>query len=108
SGGSGIILPGGSPFPDGGGMVLDAASPTIINCTILLNNAHHGAGFIARQSQATFTDCLFMSNIGGEGGGGMMNQGSALLFTRCRFIGNSAGTGGGGLSVFDAGAVAVD
>ncbi len=96
SGGAGVVAPG-EVYPGGGGIMVDAASPTIIHCVILLNNAVLGGGFRARGNcHPSFSDCLIMANNGSTGGGGRLD-GSTVNVTRCHFIGNTASAIGGGV-----------
>lgn len=85
-------------FNSGGGMYLDAAGPTVANCTFSGNNAiGFGGGISARDGSApTVTDCTFSGNNAlGLGGGISACNGSAPTVTNCVFSGNNASCGGG-------------
>lgn len=92
-----------NPSTCGGGIFLDAASPTIRNCVLTDNNALHGAGLYAyaRQSKSApgLQSCVFKNNRAELYGGGICNNGGlgvcAPVLDGCRFTGNQALYGAG-------------
>jgi hypothetical protein len=91
--------------PMGGGMLNLEGSPTVLNCTfqenIALNHAGEGrgGGVYNLNSQAKFTNCKFIGNQAGAGGGvhnGNWQSDLVPCFINCIFYGNTA-TGGGGV-----------
>jgi len=88
-------------YADGGGIVVNGASPTIQDCVIELGIASSGAGMdVVGTSFPQIIDCTFLNNDAGSGGGGLRCSGS---FARpsikgCLFKENSAHLGGGIMS----------
>ncbi|MHC5002256.1 MAG: FG-GAP-like repeat-containing protein [Planctomycetota bacterium] len=97
----GFTITGGSAS-SGGGAVIDAgASPTIVDCRFVGNDAlFDGGGCFSNGGSPTFVDCLFDGNAAANGGGGALaaNGGSPVL-VGCTFLGNGAFIGGGGLAL---------
>ncbi len=111
------------PFDAGGGMRVQAGSPTIRNCVFVGNSGVFGGGMenfdggnptvintVFRGNRAAFrgggmhnnggaptiTRCAFVNNVAVNSGGGMRNMGSSVVVvTHSRFIGNTASFGGG-------------
>ena len=91
----------------GAGMFNNNSTPTIINCTFLLNQGSNvttnntgGGGMYNLNCSPVITGCTFASNYApGLGGGGMLNNNAAPMVTDCVFLGNrttnSVGSGGG-------------
>jgi hypothetical protein len=97
-GGKADTLDGGNRI--GGGMFIEHASPTIIDCTFTGNLAESFAGGIyigGLDSAPKFTGCSFIGNFAGIDGGGLFNNGAASLLMRCTFTANCAGSKGGGM-----------
>ncbi len=109
----GFTISGGTGTPtktlvSGGGAYIVGASPTIINCTFLLNTAPSGGGLRAYlASHPVMTDCRFFANTGSVGAGARVDTSSSAVLTRCHFIGNTATNLAGGLFV-DADTTATD
>jgi hypothetical protein len=89
----------------GGGIYNSNSSPTIINCTLIGNEAscsggvsEGGGGMYNWYSSPTVTNCTFSENGAdfGTGGGGMYNEYSSPTVTNCTFSENGALGGGGG------------
>ena len=98
----GFTITGGfAGWRDGGGMYIDAGSPTIRNCTFGANTAKRGGGMYARASSAVLVNCSFDGNSttpGADGaGGGLCNDNSSPTLANCTFFRNSADIGGGGM-----------
>jgi len=94
----------GNTAYSGGGMCNDSVNPVVTNCTFSQNSAvGQGGGVYNRdQSSARFSNCVFVSN-NGKDGGGMRNSNSSPTLTGCTFRGNrTEGTyaSGGGLENF--------
>ena len=109
-----IITGGNANYLDfsqcsGAGMYNDQASPTVIDCTFIMNFAGNddggglGAAIYNYESRPVFAGCKFMANAaialdgGGGCGGAMGNWSSNPKLTRCRFAGNICGRDGGGM-----------
>jgi len=99
-----LVITGGSSFT-GGGLYIEASSPSVVGCTFLNNFATKGfgGGICAIDSELSLVDCTFTGNIGGVGGG-VYNQpeyGSVHEIRGCSFQMNQAVNGnyghGGGL-----------
>ncbi|UCC31912.1 MAG: hypothetical protein JSU86_06465, partial [Phycisphaerales bacterium] len=89
---------GSSPYDCGAGMFNDAGSPTVTNCTFVVNSADWGGGMYNFGASPTVTDCTFSGNDAVRYAAGMYNfQGSSPVITNCRFTGNTAGGLGGGM-----------
>lgn len=90
TGGSGSSVPPLNEFC-GGGILFDASSGTVLNCTIVQNSARHGGGVIAFSgSSMTLIDCAVVGNTAKNGGGVMVYSGSSATLTNCIISGNSA------------------
>jgi predicted outer membrane repeat protein len=75
----------------GGGILFNASSGTVVNCTIVQNSARHGGGVIAfSESSMTLIDCAVADNTAKNGGGVMVYSGSSATLTNCIISGNSA------------------
>jgi len=112
------ITAGNANLPDvwvssGGGMLINAGSPTIRDCTFTLNqnagngNSDSGGGAVRiHQGSPRFTDCAFVANrsLGNLWGGGaafIKGPSSSPLFSGCtfqsnEFVGPADANGGGG------------
>jgi hypothetical protein len=86
-------------YSDGGGIYIEAASPTIANCTITGNSATwRGGGVFNNNASPTISNCVFSNNQSGGEGGALVNQGtSAPVITGCVFADNSALYTGGAI-----------
>jgi parallel beta-helix repeat protein len=88
---------GSDPYNSGGGMYNNAGSPTVSNCTFLSNKAGNGGGMAnCSSSNPTLTNCRFSGNRAGFGGG-IYNYFSFSnpTMVNCNFTGNFGNTGGG-------------
>ena len=84
----------GSTSNAGGGMINEAGSPTVANCTFRDNHAFGGGGMANYDSHPLVTNCTFINNSGGKGGG-MANGGNGTpTVIHCRFYDNHGRSGG--------------
>jgi len=88
--------PGGGMYSEG----IDSIA-VLTNCTFISNSAGDGGGlYIGTWAHPTLTNCTFIGNSARDDGGGIFNGGSckgSTSLTNCTFIGNSAGDEGGGI-----------
>jgi hypothetical protein len=86
----GVTMSGGNASRSsfGGGMYNMNGSPTISNCTFILNWAWNGGGMGNSNSSPTLTNCTFSMNSGFYGGG-MYCSYSHPNLTNCQFTHNS-------------------
>jgi len=79
----------------GGGMLNEASSMTIRNCTFAGNfSSQSGGGLYNVNSTSTVENCIFSGNKA-DWGGGMCSNNSASLVNECVFTENEAVYGGG-------------
>ncbi len=89
------------PDFSGGGVHLDAASPTIRNCWLRGNRAKYGAGIQVKEDGApVLVNCAISGNLGDSYGGGTNIRHAAITLVNCTVSGNEAGISGGGLYGF--------
>jgi predicted outer membrane repeat protein len=81
------------------GIYCSGSSPTITNCTVMMNGmADIGAGmYIKDGSSPTLVNCAFTDNLASVMGGGMYTENSNPILINCTFAGNSATYFGGGI-----------
>ena len=84
------------PAYHGGGMVIIAASPTVVDCTFAGNAVTVGGGALANLegSSPTLVNCKFERNYSAWHGGAISNSNSKLKLIKCHFYQNFAGNGG--------------
>jgi hypothetical protein len=96
----GVTITGGNPTsPEawGGGILCEFASPAIVDCASVQNEAGWGAGMLFWGSNAEVTDCWIEANHATYNGGGIYcTVGSRTVFTRTTTCGNTAPQGRGG------------
>ncbi len=82
--------------PVGSGLLVEGASPTLLNCVFIANSASMGGGICVRSSSAPLIlSCTFLGNAAATSGGGLYVDGtSAATVTNCVFSGNLATRGG--------------
>lgn len=87
---------------DGGGLMINDSSPTVIRCTFRDNTAElSGGGVWIQDGSPSLVDCDFLNNRseGSYGGGGLFSDDSSPALEGCLFEGNQAidslGDGGG-------------
>lgn len=100
---AGFTIRGGSG-DSGGGMLIDASSPTVLQCTFTGNDAlFEGGGVFCAFGDPRFINCRFIDNTAFFGGG-LSSLGSSPTLTNCLFLGNTAIATGGGIDIFNGGA----
>jgi hypothetical protein len=100
----GFTITGGDA-PQGGGMLIANASPTVTDCVFLENHAEYGAGAFNNHGAPAFTRCRFERNTAEASGGGLYNihyppESSATLI-ECAFTENAARDAGGAMRNWD-------
>lgn len=94
---SGFTITGGHVQNGGGGIFLNASSPTITNCIIRGNKAGWGGGIDIFRSSPSITNCTIEANSAERIGGGIYFYSSSPIITNCTISGNTAGLYGGGI-----------
>ncbi len=105
--GGGMLIEGASPTVMncrfvantailGGGIYASAAAPIVLGCDFVGNTAELGAGLYALDAPMAVTACSFSGNDATVNGGGMYTVGDDPSVSDCTFGGNSAVHGGGG------------
>ena len=100
----GVTIRQGFATPDTigpGGLQIDDGSPSISQCTFLLNGGFLGGGVRILSGQPSITGCTFINNQAAEGAG-VYIEGGRPTFTDCAFVDNSGFGVGGGVSIRDA------
>ena len=80
----------------GGGILIDSASPSILNCSFLANTASSSGGgiYLNSSSTPTMTNCTFVGNSATSSGGGLYTDlSSVMTLTNCSFTQNSSASG---------------
>lgn len=95
----GFTITGGNadgPDPDlrGGGLLINAGSPTIRHCTFRENKATLGGAMNCEGASPMVTDSIFVGNSAGFAGGAMRGWDSSPFVQNCLFVGNTAEAGG--------------
>jgi len=90
----GFTITGGTayyPEDSGGGIYINAGSPTITNCTFTRNSAYENGGgmYCKNNSNPIFSNCIISRNWALDCGG-MYNSNSNLSMTNCTFTENFA------------------
>ena len=84
-------------FFSGGGIYNYHSSLTVTDCTFIGNSAGYGGGIYSTDdSSATFTNCIFKDNSSLFHGGGIYNRESFLTLNGCTFRNNSSEHEAGG------------
>ena len=124
----GFTITGGATLPgaiadifNGGGILIQAASPTIRNCKFIDNQCGcWGAAIYSGDFTETtagiasplIENCFFENNAADDEGGGFFSwgnfQGSEPIVRNSVFINNSAGAGGGGVTNFGGNTLTLD
>ncbi len=93
---SGLTITGGFNGVQGGGMLQESGSLTLLGCTIASNVASgYGAGIYAAGS-LTVSNCSFINNSAEISGGGIYQPSGDLTLDSSLFSQNSTGFAGGG------------
>ncbi|MDD5010746.1 MAG: right-handed parallel beta-helix repeat-containing protein, partial [Phycisphaerae bacterium] len=101
-----IIERNGWPDILGGGIYNYNASPWIINCFIVYNDADYGAGIYNAESNAVIHNCFISNNVANYGGG-IHNRDCSPNITNCTITNNHAYANGRGGGVFNYGPLSV-
>jgi len=85
----------------GGALVCEAASPRVINCVFVNNQAQDGRGgaVFCSESSTSFMQCTFEENGALYSGGAMFLMASTPTIENCTFAGNSGPHGGGAIAL---------
>ena len=98
-----LVITGGSAF-SGGGIYIEASSPSLVGCTISNNQAPKGfgGGICIIDGLLSIVDCTFIGNVGGVGGGvynqpeyDTMHDVRGCLFQENHAVNGNYGHGGG-------------
>jgi len=82
----------------GGGVYSNHSHPAVTNCVFLNNSAGGGGGmYSCTPLSGTLSGCRFEDNAADEGGGMLIDQANESTLTNCIFIRNTARAGGGGV-----------
>lgn len=109
----GFLILGGNadsyPYAFGGGILINYASPTVINCTIRQNRSGGGGGGMSvLHGQPDVLHCRFIENTTLYNGGGLSSEvGGRPVLRDCTFERNSAVEGGALGIMYEAGAIVV-
>lgn len=95
----GFTVKGGNadgPDPElrGGGIFIDAGSPTIHRCTFRDNRATLGGAMNCEGASPMVTSCIFFANSAGFSGGAIRGWQSSPHVVNCLFVENTAESGG--------------
>ncbi len=84
---------------DGGGLICDRGSPTLVNCIFLWNKAALQGGAIAnaQNSSPVIVNCRFIANQAELQGGAIFNLFTSLRMLNCSLSGNYAVSKGGAI-----------
>lgn len=100
TGGDATGLGGAGWTGSGGGVCVNAASPTFSNTQFLNNAAVRGAGLFVQSSAATIKGSRFYSNTASLRGGGLYVYTSTATFNGNHIYANSAISTGGGIYLY--------
>jgi len=88
----------------GGAAWVEGGSAVFVQCLFIGNSARHGGALYVTHGTVALTHCEFRQNTAiAEGGAISFGRlgGEYPTLTNCTFIGNIAGSGGGGIAVWD-------
>lgn len=95
------------PYPhhSGGGILIQAGDPIIVNCTLGANKAVYGGGCAAFGASPYMANCKLSGNRAFLYGGALYSQDSTTTLASCLLTGNSAGSSsvGGGSALCNMG-----
>ena len=109
TGGTGTSLSPVAFFPEGGGLLLQVASLTLVNSIVSGNQANTGGG-IANDSGEIVIESSLISNNQADQGAGLAQTSlvaSESRVSRSRFSGNTATNEGGGIHVAEDSSIAI-
>ena len=75
---------------DGPGLLIEQASPTILNCSFESSCGGFGGAVTLRGSNSRFEHCTFSNNWGEDGGAIALHETSDATFISCSFDMNEA------------------
>ncbi|MDG2031640.1 MAG: right-handed parallel beta-helix repeat-containing protein [Phycisphaerales bacterium] len=84
---------------DGPGLLIEQASPTILNCSFESSCGGFGGAVTLRGSNSRFEHCTFSNNWGEDGGAIALHETSDATFISCSFDMNEAKWDGGAVLV---------
>ncbi len=103
----GFTIRGGSSWHSqsipGGGMLIESAAPTVINCRFVYNVGETGGGMHNTDSNPLVINCMFIGNWAYDSGGGVYDGSADAVFMNCLFSGNRAEDWAGGGVFHDSG-----
>lgn len=79
------------------GLLMDEAAATISNCVFIHNVGENGGGMVVFSGSPKISNCRFIGNWARENGGGVYGALSDMSLVNCLFSGNRAAGSGGGL-----------
>ncbi|MHC5001882.1 MAG: hypothetical protein ACYTJ0_02050 [Planctomycetota bacterium] len=97
---AGFTITGGVA-PYGGGLIVNASSPTVRRCVFTDNEGGGGGAAFVAFGSPVFRSCTFTANVAGAGGALELYASIAPAVIDCRFAGNRALTGPGGAICVD-------
>lgn len=88
----GLRLQHGSDYTPGGGISVNQASLTMVNCVISdCSSPTDGAGIYSVNARLLLENCVVARNRAKQLGGGLANYGGQCVLKNCVFTGNSGG-----------------
>jgi len=96
----GFTITNGNASLAGGGIYINACSPTITNCIVANNTGPNAAGIfiylLSLSSKPVISNCLIKNNTATSNGGGIYVAGSGKpTILNCTIVNNTASNGGG-------------
>jgi pectin methylesterase-like acyl-CoA thioesterase len=80
---------------NGGGVLCEGASPTLVRCTMVGNAANYGGALACIHANPMMTSCQIRGNTARNAGGGLHCDGASPVVTNCTVRANVASWGGG-------------
>ncbi len=92
---NGFIITGGQadgniPYRSGGGLYINNANPTILNCTFSGNTGGFGGAIACIKGSLSILNCVISGNNALVFGGGLYGDSAAIDITNCLVVGNFA------------------
>ncbi len=91
------IKNGGSTGIEGGGMKVENASATVIDCILEQNTGSRGGGIICRNGTLVLRETVFSNSVANIAGGAIYSENATVMVDTCRVQGSSASSVGGGI-----------